>query len=120
MSEALKDSDDGANGNCGEEGLVLDNLGDLILCVLGFGLVVNLALLDVLCGSFGSLGVGLGCRRVIEGVAVEEILGESVSRLWGRNRVDTYVSDGSEKLDGCKHIRAIEKEREGGNDGGRG
>lgn len=112
VSEALEDADDCANGNGGEEGFVLDNLRDLILGLLGFGLVVDLALLDVLCGGLGGLGIGLRCGGRIEGVAVEEILQKRLALVHTLGRQCTYVGNGAKKLNGSKHVGGVEEERE--------
>lgn len=71
VREAFDDANDGAHANDAEETLVLDDLGDLVFCLLRLGLVVHATLLDFLRGGFGSFGVALGSGAGIEGVAVE-------------------------------------------------
>jgi hypothetical protein len=61
VSEALEDAHNGAEGDDAEEAAVGCNLDDLVLGFFGFGLVVDLVVLDVLGGRFHSFGVGLGC-----------------------------------------------------------
>jgi hypothetical protein len=116
VSEAFEDADDSADGDGGQEGLVLDDLGDLVFGLLCFGLVVDLAFLDVLGGGFGGLGVGLGGGGGIEGVAVEEVLDASAGQLWD-GVGGTYVGKRAEELDGGKHIGAVEQKRERCDDG---
>ena len=74
MSEALQEAHDGAKGQHSQEALVLECLDDLIFRLLGLGLVIDTAFLDVLSGGLGALGVTFGCSGG-EGIAMEEVLG---------------------------------------------
>jgi hypothetical protein len=111
VRETLDDADDGADSNGGQEALVLDNLCNLVFSVLGLSLVVNFAIFDVLGGRLGGFGVALGRGRVVEGVAVEEIL-ESVSLLFRAMVKFAHVGDGTKELDGGEHIGGVEQKRE--------
>jgi hypothetical protein len=74
VRKAFDDANNGAESDDAEETLVLDDLEDVILCLLGLGLEVHTFFLHVLGGGLDGFEVALGgCLRV-EGVAVEEVL----------------------------------------------
>ena len=95
MSESFDYSDHGTNSQGCQEALVLEGLDDIVFGVLGFGLVVDFVLFDVLGGGLDFLDVVFG-RIVTVAVAGEHVVG-----------------DGAKKLDWGEHVRGVEEDGEG-------
>ena len=95
MSESFDDTDHGTDSQGCEEALVLEGLDDIVFGVLGFGLVVDFVLFDVLGGGLDFLDVVFG-RIVTVAVASEHVVG-----------------DRAKKLDWGEHVRGVEEDGEG-------